>query len=174
MQSQLVMTVISTDRPGIVESVSRVISDHQGNWLESRMARLAGRFAGILLVEVDSERSTALMDALRQLHNDGLTITVEEASSTAAKSTPRRVLLELVGNDHPGIVHQVTERIAAQGVNIEDLTTTVSTSPMSGTPMFTARAVLEIPDGQLSSQVQVALEDIAADIMVDISLNDDQ
>ena len=54
MSNYLVLTIISDDRAGIVEQVAQTISKHGGNWMESSMARLAGKFAGILMVEVDA------------------------------------------------------------------------------------------------------------------------
>ena len=55
MPDFLVLTVIADDKPGIVEKLSSVIADHHGNWLESRMAQMAGKFAGILRISIDSE-----------------------------------------------------------------------------------------------------------------------
>ena len=52
MAVQLVLTVIAQDEPGIVETLSQTVSDHGANWLGSRMARLAGEFAGIVEVSV--------------------------------------------------------------------------------------------------------------------------
>src|SRR3990167_11495407 len=48
----LVLTVIAQDQPGLVERIAQCISEHGGNWLESRMSRMAGQFAGILRVDV--------------------------------------------------------------------------------------------------------------------------
>ena len=46
MKSYLVMTVLGNDRPGLVRSLADTVASHGGNWLESRMARLAGQFPG--------------------------------------------------------------------------------------------------------------------------------
>jgi hypothetical protein len=35
------------DRPGLVEAPSEALAAHHGNWLESRIAGLGGRFAAI-------------------------------------------------------------------------------------------------------------------------------
>ena len=67
----LVLTLIGPDRPGIVDSVSEVVAAHGGNWLESRMAHLAGKFAGVLCVEVADDQAAALEDALSRLDVDG-------------------------------------------------------------------------------------------------------
>ena len=48
----LVLTVFAPDKPGQVERIAQCIAEHGGNWLESRMSRMAGQFAGILRVGV--------------------------------------------------------------------------------------------------------------------------
>ena len=57
MAIPLVMTIIGPDRTGLVESVARVVADHGGNWLESRMCRLGGDFAGILRIEIPADKN---------------------------------------------------------------------------------------------------------------------
>ena len=57
MRSQLVLTVIGRDRPGLVEAIASQIAKHGGNWEESRMAHLAGKFAGILRITTDQAKA---------------------------------------------------------------------------------------------------------------------
>ena len=56
----LVLTLIGADRPGLVESLAKRVAAHRGNWVESRMAHLAGQFAGILRVEVPAANVRSL------------------------------------------------------------------------------------------------------------------
>jgi glycine cleavage system regulatory protein len=81
MQVPLVMTIIGPDRTGLVESVARVVADHGGNWLESRMSRLGGEFAGILRIELPVEKRQMLLDALQALQGRGLTVVVRPDES---------------------------------------------------------------------------------------------
>ena len=67
MTDYLVLTVIADDREGIVEQISQTIIEHGGNWMESSMARLAGKFAGILMVEVEPAKHADLEQALAAL-----------------------------------------------------------------------------------------------------------
>src|SRR6478736_5073980 len=103
MGISLVVTVIGNDRPGIVERLSEVVLAAGANWEESRMARLAGKFAGILRISVAAARADALAAGLRALASDGLTVVVESSGEVSVE-TFRTVRLELVGNDHPGII----------------------------------------------------------------------
>jgi len=87
----LVLTVIGDDRPGLVEQLSTAISTHQGNWLESSMSRLAGKFAGILKVSVPAEQAPALQQALAGLSL--LKVTVESSPESQEAPKGRRLRL---------------------------------------------------------------------------------
>src|SRR5438045_7023711 len=107
MRSKLVMTIIGRDRPGLVESVAALVAEHGGNWLESRMSRLGGQFAGILRAEVPAEREPALVHVLKGLERDGLTVVVHSDRRAPENADRQLVHLEIVGQDRPGIVHQI-------------------------------------------------------------------
>src|SRR5512138_3397922 len=116
MQRMLVMTIIGPDRPGLVESVAAVVAAHGGNWLESRMSRLGGQFAGILRVEVPTDQEPRLAAALEKLEATGLKVVVH-SDRLAAAAAQRLSVLEIMGQDRPGIVRQITGALAGHGVN---------------------------------------------------------
>ena len=105
MKAQLVMTIIGPDKPGLVESLAKIVSEHGGNWLESRMAQLGGQFAGILRVEVGPDDAEAMIDAIEALKESGLGILIKPTGGDRLDPPMQRVHLELTGGDHPGIVH---------------------------------------------------------------------
>jgi glycine cleavage system regulatory protein len=172
MQVPLVMTVIGKDRPGLVESVASLVAQHGGNWLESRMCRLGGEFAGILRVQVDAGQERALLLALNGLQTQGLSVVVQPDRMERAVSSARLAALELVGQDRPGIVRQVSSALARQGVNVEELATECGSAPMSGETLFKARAKLLIPDTCNASELRRELEKIAADLVVDLTFQE--
>jgi glycine cleavage system regulatory protein len=169
MQQSLVMTVIGNDRPGLVDSVAGIVAEHGGNWLESRMSRLGGQFAGIVHVEVPAEREQALAKALKTLDARGLTVVVHSDKSQAVAAR-RTNILEIVGQDRPGIVSQISHTLAESGVNVEELHTECASAAMSGETLFKARAVLNIPESCDVAKLRQNLEKIAADLIVEISL----
>lgn len=170
MQTPLVMTVIGRDRTGLVESVASLVAEHGGNWLESRMCRLGGEFAGILRVHVPEERAEALIKATERLRERGLTIVARPDPSSASLVQRNLMTLELVGHDRPGIVRQLTAVLATRGVNVEELSTECASAPMSGEPLFKAQARLMVPEGCDPAKLRLELEKIAADLMVDLRL----
>ena len=169
MRKSLVLTLLGPDRPGLVEAIAAVVAEHEGNWLESRMASLAGEFAGLLHVEVDESRAGDLESALASLGEQGLDLVVKVA---APKDSTEGELftLELVGQDRPGIVREISQALAGHGVNVEELESGRESAPMTGEILFRARALLRLPNGGSPAEVQSGLEAIGADLMVDIEL----
>ena len=173
MQRSLVMTVIGRDRPGLVDSVASLVAEHGGNWLESRMSRLGGQFAGILRVEVPSENEPALVAALKKLDTQGLTAVVHpDQPGPLPASAPRQILLEIVGQDRPGIVREISHALASLGVNVEELHTECLSAAMSGETLFKARARLSLPGSCNTAEIRQKLERIAEDLIVEFSLAD--
>jgi glycine cleavage system regulatory protein len=170
MTTYLVLTVIGDDRPGLVEALAQTIAEHEGNWLESNMSHLAGKFAGILRVSVADQHADALVLALEELPAN-LRMVIERISGSAAEFAPQRgVRLSLVGNDRPGIVREVSRALAAQHINVEMLETECRSAPMSGEALFHARALLRVPSSLSLDAVRTELERIADDLIVDVSL----
>ena len=165
----LVLTIIAADKPGLVERIAQNIAAHGGNWLESRMAHMAGQFAGILRVSVPAENRQALVNALEDLSTHGIRVLVgESGAGQAAASKP--ITMTLVGNDRPGIVREITALLSKQGVNLERLSTDGRPAPMSGDPLFHADASLAVPSGLALDTLQAALETLADDLMVELEL----
>jgi len=172
MLATLVMTVIGLDRPGLVQTVAARVADHGGNWLESRMCRLGGQFAGILRVEVASERRDELVGALRNLETDGLRFHVQAAGLGEAEGAAggTRATVEVVGQDRPGILRSVSGVFAAHGANVEELASERISAPMGGGTLFQARSTLWIPANVTLATLRGELEKIAADLMVDVKV----
>lgn len=168
MQVLLVMTVLGKDRTGLVESLARLVAEHDGNWLESRMCRLGGEFAGILRAHVPAERRAALEQALSRLPDLAVVVRADAAGQTAAQL--QLASLEVIGHDRPGIVREITRALAAQGVNVEELATECTSAPMSGEPLFQARAKLLLPAGVTVNALREALERAAAGLTVEVTL----
>ncbi len=171
MLSTLVITLFGADRPGLVEATAARVAAHGGNWLESRLLHLGGHFAGIVRIEVDATRAAELRQALLQPEPLGLTVVVHEAeTSPRAPGDTTPATLEVVGHDRPGIIRALSRALAAQHVNVEELTTERTNAPMTGEPIFQARASLSFPQGLDPSTLRVELEKIAGDLMVDLRL----
>ena len=167
MQIPLVMTLLGQDRTGLVESVARTVADHGGNWLESRMCRLGGEFAGILRMEIPEAKKAPLLAALQKI--SGLNVVVQPGQPVAATTSGRQTALEIVGSDRPGIVREITSALARANVNVEEFFSELVSAPMSGETLFKASARLQLPERCDLAALKKDLEKIAADLLVDVS-----
>ena len=168
MNTNLVLTVIADDKPGLVDQLSSVIAEHGGNWLESSMSQLAGKFAGILRVSVNKQNAEALTAALQSLSGD-LKLVIEQVDSEDSAEEPQTVSLSLVGNDRPGIVREISHALAVLAVNVEQLSTECSPAPMSSDILFRTRATLRVPQGIALEELQQELESLADDLIVELN-----
>jgi len=164
-----VITVFGDDRPGVISAISGPITRLGGNWERSQLARLAGKFAGIVEVSVPDERYAELVAELTALEDLHVTIEGEE-SPESGDAEGEGFLLELLGNDHPGIVAEVSAVLAEHGVSIEELHTEVRDAPMAGGHLFEARAILVAPPAGTDA-LRAALEALADELMVDLTLS---
>ena len=170
MSKSLVLTVIGKDRPGIVNRLSDVAQRFGANWAGSRMAGLAGQFAGIVHFQVPDEKLDPLAAALRALASENLVIVIAEDDG-AAPVAQRMVRLQLVGNDRPGIVRDFSGCLARRGVSIEELHTEFESAPMSADPLFKVNALLAVPKALSDAELKRELEGLATEMMVDFEFD---
>ena len=169
--SALVITVVGPDRPGLVQAISDAAAAHGANWTDSLMANFAGQFAGIVQLEVPAAKSDALAGALRSLESPELRIVVAHAQAGAKGTATRRLQLDLVGHDRPGIIHSISSQLAQHGVSIDKLQTRIASGAMSGEQMFQMNAQLTVPLGLDDDALRASLEGLANELMVDISFD---
>lgn len=168
MNQAIILTVVGSDRPGLTRAIADAVFEVGGNWLESHLSRLGGKYVGSVLVDLPAERVSDLEDATRRIDAIGLKVDLV-APLEASEREGQRLAIEIVGQDRPGIVRTVTTVLAGLDVNIEAFTTSIEGSAWSGAPLFRAKAALLIPAGLAIREVREALEGISGEIMVDFA-----
>lgn len=167
---QLVITFIGKDKPGLVDQLAKMVISHQGNWLGSSMSHLAGQFAGILQIELPELEEAKFCLELGAI--DDLKTVIEESHPIIETTVPQKLLaINLVGNDRPGIVQEVTKVLHSVGANVEQLNSSCESAANSGQPLFKAEITVQLPEEVSSDHIQDALESLANDIMVDIDFS---
>lgn len=171
--SRLVLTVIGEDRAGFVETLAQTISAHDGNWEQSQMAELAGRFAGIVVVTVPNGRADELRAALDGL--EGLMeVTAQPGTDEPAAPSEAwsHLRIDLIGSDHPGIVRDVSAALARHGLSIESMTTEHRDAPISGGRLFEAHLLVRVPPGVDPGVVRDDLDRTAGELFVDLTVGE--
>ncbi|QUD86024.1 glycine cleavage system protein R [Phenylobacterium montanum] len=165
----MVLSVVGSDRPGLTKALAAAVLSAGGNWLESHLSRLGGLYVGSVLVELAADRVEALRAAAGAVDAEGLEVRIAPAAE-ADGSAGETLQFGLVGQDRPGIVNQVTAALSDLGANIEAFKTWIAPEPHSGAALFHMDARLRLPPELDAARVQAALEEISAEIMVDISV----
>ncbi len=172
MLTSFVVTIIGADRPGIVSLLADRARSFGANWAGSRMASLAGQFAGIVHFEVAAESAEPLAAALRALESQGLAVVIARSEAPPVPPGRRMVKLELVGQDRPGIVRDLSASLAKRGVSIEELHTEIVSAAMSAEHLFKVKALLVVPESLGNDALRSELEALANEMMVDIALGE--
>jgi len=166
--ASLIISFMADDRPGLVETLSSIVSEQQGNWLASRMSHLAGKFAGIVQVQVADQHADALSNNVQALEKDGWTISLEK-TEPQAQAPQACAKLSIVGNDRPGIVKEVSQALAKLHVNVLELNTQFESAAMTAEALFKTQAEISLPQGLELIEVSDELENLSNDLMVEIS-----
>lgn len=169
MTQSVILTVVGSDRPGLTRAIADAVFAAGGNWLESHLSRLGGKYVGSVLVELPEDKLAQLEKAVRAIDAVGLKVEILP-SATHEDRSGQPLGIEIVGQDRPGIVREVATVLAGLEVNIEDFTTAIEDSAWSGAPLFRGKAKLLVPAGVSTDQVREALERISGEIMVDFTV----
>ena len=171
--TSLVVSVVGPDRAGIVSQVSDRAQGFGANWAGSRMASLAGQFAGIVHFEVAPDKAEPLAAALRGLESSGLRVGIAKSDGAPVSAGRRVVDLELVGDDRPGIIRDLSRNLAERGVSIEELHTQVVSGATATKHLFKVAARLHVPNALPNDELRRGLEALASEMMVDIALGEE-
>ena len=169
--SSLVLTLIGSDRPGLVEQLSNAIESNRGNWLESRLSQLGGKFTGLILVALPEDSGATLEADLKGLAASGLSVRVTPSSSAAATSAGRDITLTVIGPDRLGIVREISRALAERQINVVEMDSHVSSAPMSAEMIFKARIDAQIPESTDMDDLVDTLDEIANHMTLEIDLD---
>lgn len=170
MKTQLLITAVGEDRPGIVARLSAVFVKNGGNLEESRMSILGGEFAAIILISIDQTKVETLKRELSTLQDETITVTtkVTQPASAARFAQCNRYQITLTGADHEGIVYELSTFLSNHAINIQSMDTDVVPAPETGTPLFRMRAVIFVPLSISLVELQKHLQRIGNQECVDI------
>ncbi len=170
MNVSFIITLVGEDRPGLVSALAERAAANGANWLDSSMAHLAGKFAGIVRLDVAEANADCLDAALRALSSAGLSLSIERGTAAAGVAGGELICMELLAHDRPGIVRDISSVLAQHGASIERMDSACESGSFSGEAMFRAELEVRVPAGVSAGEVQAALESLANELMVDLKL----
>ena len=167
---RIVLSVTGSDRPGLTSALAEAVAGVGGNWQEGNLSQLGGLYVGSVLVELEANKQIDLEEAVRAIDKQGLAVSIHHAQAeNVGQGAP--LLFELVGQDRPGIIREVTAILAKLGANIESLSSGEQTGAWAGEHLFHAEVTATLPEGISPDDAQAALEEISSEIMVDFSFS---
>jgi glycine cleavage system transcriptional repressor len=173
MQRNFVLTLTGPDRIGIVDEVTGLLLDRGGNVETSRMARLGGEFAILMLVSLPAEQYAGLDEGLERLTARGYKVTTTLAEQTYAEAHPgwRPYRIEVHGADHEGIIHEVAHYLSGHGISIESMDSESTPAPTSGVPLFAMTAQVVVPPSLSGQGWEAGLEEIGGRLNLEIRVS---
>ena len=172
MGINIVFTLTGTDRVGIVDEITKSFYQLGGNIESSRMARLGGEFAVLMLVSLPEGKGDALQETVADLRSRGYKVTTTPTDRSDNQPYPGRLLyrIEVHGADHEGIVHHIAHALAMKGIGVESMDTGNTRAPNSGILLFNMKALVLVPTNLDMDLWRAELEDIGHDQHVDIAI----
>jgi glycine cleavage system regulatory protein len=171
VETSYIITFIGDDRPGLVEQLSTVIEENQGNWHESQLSQLGGKFAGLVRVSIREDSAEHLESALKALSVSGLSVRLTPTSAGQSIPAARKITLNVIGPDRLGIVREISQALTNHQVNVVEMDSQVTSAPMSAEMLFHARIDAEIPPDTNLDDLSDMLDEIANQMTLDISLD---
>jgi glycine cleavage system transcriptional repressor len=172
MNKEIVLTLTGHDRVGIVKEITNVMVKHGGNVENSRMARLGGEFAMLALIALDDKDLPEFEADLQKLRDEGFQITLLQTEDDHAKKYAGWLTcqIEVLGADHEGIIYEIAQHLAGEGINIEDVETTTTPAPMSGAPLFKMQATVPVPPNLSFNKWSDSLEETGDKLNVTVKV----
>ena len=170
MNSSYIITFIGDDRPGLVEQLSSVIKKNGGNWQESSLSQLGGKFAGLILVSLPTDGGPALEADLCALDPSGLSVKVTGTGESKTPLPGNNITLTVIGPDRRGIVQEISRALAQRQINVVAMDSSVNSAPMSAEKIFSARINAWIPETTDMDNLRESLMEIADNMTLEIDL----
>ncbi|WP_096087594.1 glycine cleavage system protein R [Agaribacterium haliotis] len=170
MQKHYILSVTSDDKPGLVEAIASVVEGCGGNWLESRLAHLSGKFVGVVRIAIEKSAAEKLLQQLKALKQDGIDISAADIPSGETSKAPSNARFSAVGPDRSGIIKEISRAFSRHNINVEELESDLSSMPYSGEPIFEARGTLSVPADLELRSLHEKMDAIANDLGLDLDV----
>lgn len=121
-----IISVLGTDRPGIMAAISRTLSDNGCNIEDVSQTILQTEFAGVVIVSLPEAAAldgieAALDRALRPMGLSTFVRPLDRGVSPAPPAASQPFIVTTMGADRIGLIAGISEVMAAFGANIVNL-----------------------------------------------------
>lgn len=146
MQNFIAISVMGTNRVGLIEAFVKAIRDCGCSIGESRMTVLGDRFCMMLLLSGTWDAIAKIESGLSRLEHQ------LQVKTVAQRAEPRKrqgdmmpYAIEVVAVDQVGIVHEITQFFTQRDICVEDMYSGTYGAAHTGTPMFSLHMTISVP-----------------------------
>ena len=159
---------IGPDKPGIVSSISGIVTSNNGNIEESRMIRLGSEFSIIMMITIPENSEKNLSDQLEAI--EGIKFYLTETKKLPNHDSPTHII-NLSGGDNEGIVHYISDKLTVMGINILEIITDTNNAPITGSAIFLMKVKISLDNENQINELSDRLNEIQSRLGLDITLN---
>lgn len=160
-----IISLIGEDKPGLLGSLADTVYQHKGNWLSSNFSLMAGRFAGFVEIHLPEDQVADFEKAVTSREDVNISLS---PGLTPNEQDYKLVIIQVVGNDKPGIVNEVTAVLNRQNINICKFESVCESAPGTGHELFKATICIDVAFDFNLDQLVESLEEVADDLMIDV------
>jgi glycine cleavage system regulatory protein len=144
MTVQLIVSIVGSDKMGLMKQLTTQTAELGGSWITNKVTHLDGKVAGLLKLEIDSEKLPAFKEMMSRFTE--LTVDYHDAIDSASVKK-KLVRLVIEAEDRSGLTSEITHLLYDLDVAIDHLDT--HRYPVIGlnTGVFEAHLTLELPEG---------------------------
>ena len=136
--NKIIITAIGSDKPGLVDKISSIINQNEGNIENSKMIKVCNQFAMIIdfscLHNIDIIKTD-----LKKIKDLEVTYKSIDSSDTSKKYYKKYVIK---GVDDQGIVNKVSKFFSSHNINIIEIDTFLESAPITGAPLFNMKITI--------------------------------
>ena len=163
--NRIIITAIGIDKPGLVDQISSIINDNDGNIENSKMVKIENQFAMI----IDFYCSKNLDTIKTKLGNiEGLEITYKPVQMSKEYNKINQYLIS--GADNQGIIKKVSSFLSKNNINIIEVNTFVQLAPITGSPLFNMEITISYNDNHNIDKIYSKLSKLCENLNLDIKI----
>mgnify|MGYP006089221733 FL=1 len=153
--NRIIITAIGKDRPGLVNKITSIISNNNGNIENSKMIKIDDQFAIIINFSLSGDTSNieSELDLIKKLSF----FTKKTGRSESLNKIDKNYLIK--GADDQGIIDTISNYFRDNEINITEINTFVESAPTTGSPLFNMEISIESNTDRLE-KIKLDLLDI--------------
>ncbi|NDL65406.1 glycine cleavage system transcriptional repressor [Acerihabitans arboris] len=171
-QHYLVITALGTDRPGIVNTITRHVSSCGCNIEDSRLAMLGEEFTLIMLLS-GSWNAITLIESTLPLKGAelDLLIVMKRTNANEQQATPNTLWVKVDVQDSPHLIERFTDLFDSQEMNIAELASKTQPALGDNPPRLNIQITAHGPAGWPVEQIEDTFHQLCTELKAQGSIS---